>query len=166
MISVEDPAIPPVSSHVRANLYISGWKIFKVPDGVALTYITHIDIKGSSIPGAILRKIQLEIPLCAGRVVQYVKDNGYPPFIVGEFSGRLKSDIFDHAKRTHVVEVEGTDDEEGLVKLEVGNVMYPNGFKVKVHGEATSEEIEGENGVKYVVVSGYKSPVTITISRP
>ncbi|RUS16355.1 hypothetical protein BC937DRAFT_91301 [Endogone sp. FLAS-F59071] len=165
MTSVEDPAIPPISSHVRAHLYISGWKIYKVPNGVALTYITHIDIKGT-VPAAFLKAIMLQIPQCAGRVVKYVKDNGYPPFIVGEFAGRLKSDIFDHAKRVHVLEVEGTDDEEGLVKIEIGNVMHPNGFKFKVHGEATSEEIDGENGVKYLVVSGYKSPVTITISRP
>jgi len=165
MTSVEDPAIPPVSSRVRAHLYISGWKIFKVPNGVALIYITHIDIKGS-VPTFFLKLLQLQIPQCAGRVVQYIKDNGYPPFIVGDFAGRLKGDNFNHEKREHVVKVEGTDDEEGLVKLEVGNVMYPNGFKIRQEGEGELKEIEGENGVRYVVVSGYRSLVTITISRP
>lgn len=165
MTSVEDPTIPVRSSHVRAQLHISGWKISKVPEGVALTYITHIDIKGS-IPSALVKMIQLQIPLCAGRVAKYVTENGYPPFIIGDVTGKLKRENFDHGKKEYVLEAEGVDDENGSLKIEIGKAMYPKGFKLKVHGEAETEEIEGENGVKYVVISGFKSPVTITISRP
>ncbi|RUP45233.1 hypothetical protein BC936DRAFT_148444 [Jimgerdemannia flammicorona] len=161
--SVEDPKIPPVSSHTRAQLYISGWKISAVPNGVSLTYITHVDIKGS-VPSAFIKMIQLQTPQCAGKVADYIKEHGHPPFVTGDLKGHLKREVFEHKKKEFIVELEGTATEEGLVKIEVGKALYPKGFKVKVHGEATTEESDGEKGAKHVVVSGVTSLVTITIT--
>jgi hypothetical protein len=81
MVSVEDDSIPAVSGCVRSNLFISGWKVYKVDGGVAITYITQIDLAGS-IPTAFLKSVQQQVPLCAGSVIKYIKDHGFPPVVL------------------------------------------------------------------------------------
>ncbi|KAI9320525.1 hypothetical protein BX666DRAFT_1204476 [Dichotomocladium elegans] len=155
MSSVQDDAVPPVSGCVRANLIISGWKIYKAEGGIALTYITQIDLAGS-IPSSFMKNVQLQVPLCAGKVAEYISNYGFPPTPV-EVSGAVyKCETFDHAKRAHTAAVEGS----GTVKWLISGQMFPNGVKVSVPHEI----VDAENNNKIVVVN-VDGPTTVIISK-
>jgi hypothetical protein len=163
MISVEDEAVPLVSGCVRSHLYISGWKIIKTDAGISLTYITQVDLAGS-IPTAFVKSVQQQVPLCAGLVVQYAKDYGYPPTTAVEGSAVFKSENFDHAKREYVSNVDGNGDSKWLISKK----MYPNGVKVTIIGSgdaATHQIVEAENGNSVVEVTGINGPTTVKITK-
>ncbi|KAG1446248.1 hypothetical protein G6F56_009634 [Rhizopus delemar] len=155
MTSVEDSAIPEVSGNVRANLILSGWKVTKTAEGISIVYITHIDLAGS-IPGYILRGVQQQVPLCAGKVVDYLKDYGCPPLLVGG-TAQFKEESFDHAKRHYVCELVG----EGDGKWEINKKMYPNGFGVQLVQEGTSADINGQE----LVIKGIQGYVKVNIVK-
>ncbi|KAI7865096.1 hypothetical protein BDF14DRAFT_1828663 [Spinellus fusiger] len=157
--SVEDSMTPPVSGCVRGNLIISGWRLYRVPEGVAITYITQVDLAGS-IPSALLKAIQIQVPLCAGKVIDYINSYGFPP-INESATAKFKSESFDHLKRTLVSEFEG----QGEVRYIASNKMYPNGVKVSINGSATHEILPADRKNKLIVVKNINGPVSITISK-
>ncbi|KAI8968201.1 hypothetical protein BDF20DRAFT_894958 [Mycotypha africana] len=162
MTSVEDEQIPPVSGSVRANLMISGWKIIKTETGIAISYITQVDLAGS-IPTTFLKGVQQQVPLCAGAVVNYIQENGFPPITSG-CTGIFKSENFNHEERKQIVNLDGT----GECKWLISNKMYPNGVKISVvgsGGNAIESIVDGENGNKIAIVSGINGPTTITIDQ-
>lgn len=162
MTSVEDDNVPAVSGCVRANLIISGWKVTKTDAGIALTYITQIDLAGS-IPASFLKTVQQQVPLCAGLVVKYIQDHGYPP-TTNDCTALFKSEIFDHAKKEYASNLDG----EGECKWLISKKMYPAGVKVAIvgsGGNATHEIIEDTNGNHIAVVKGINGPTTVKISK-
>jgi hypothetical protein len=158
MTSVVDDKIPAVSGCVRANLIISGWKIIKTDAGVAITYITQVDLAGS-IPTAFLKSVQQQVPLCAGLVVKYIKDHGYAPTDT-DCTAEFKAESFDHAKKEYSCNLEG----EGECKWLISKKMYPGGVKVHVAGNGTVEIIE-DDGNRIAVVKDINGPTTVKISK-
>lgn len=150
MSSVEDPAVPPVSGCVRGNLIISGWKIYKTDGGIGITYITQVDMAGS-IPSSFLKSIHLQVPLCAGKVADYVTSYGCPPYTI-EATATYTRETFDHSKRELTIELAG----EGQVTWKINRQMYPNGVKV-----SGAEADFAEDNVT-VKVSG---PTTVKINK-
>ncbi|KAI9488733.1 hypothetical protein BDB00DRAFT_771944 [Zychaea mexicana] len=164
MSSVEDPAVPPVSGCVRGNLIISGWKVFKTDGGIGITYITQVDMAGS-IPSSFLKSIQLQVPLCAGKVANYVSSYGFPPATLTADNVTYKKESFDHAKREFVAQVEGKEG-DNQVKWLISGQMFPNGVKVTLDGTASHEIVDADApGRKYVVVSGLQGLVTVKINK-
>ncbi|KAF7730724.1 hypothetical protein EC973_001673 [Apophysomyces ossiformis] len=158
MSSVKDDSIPERKGCVRGDLKISGWKIYKVDGGVAVTYITQVDLAGS-IPSSFLKSVQLQVPLCAGKVVDYIQKYGFPP-TVQTCTATYKSETFNHDKREHVAEIDG----EGEVSWLVSNTMFPNSVKVNVSGNGQPEIVEeGKN--RKVIVRGINGPATIKIHK-
>ncbi|KAI7877166.1 Bet v1-like protein [Lichtheimia hyalospora FSU 10163] len=156
MSSVEDPVAPPVSGCVRGTLLISGWKVYKTEGGIGITYITQVDMAGS-IPSSFLKNIQLQVPLCAGKVVDYARSYGFPPVTVEAANVVYKSEDFNHAKREFTANVEGSD---GVCRWLVSSQMYPNGVKVSVPHEI----VDADNNNKVVVVK-IDGPTTVKISK-
>lgn len=159
MASVEDESIPAVSGCVRANLIISGWKILKTDAGIAITYITQVDLAGS-IPAYFVKNVQQQVPLCAGLVVQYAKDYGYPPTTTN-LTAVFKSEDFNHAKREYTANVEGN----GEISWFISKKMYPAGINVNVTGGATHEIVQKENGDSLLTVSNVSGPTTIKVTK-
>ncbi|KAI9472316.1 MAG: hypothetical protein EXX96DRAFT_583616 [Benjaminiella poitrasii] len=161
MTSVEDEAIPEVSGCVRANLILSGWKIVKKETGVALTYITQIDLAGS-IPTAFLKSIQQQVPLCAGSVVRYITQYGFPP-ITSECTAEFKRESFDHGDREYSANLDGA----GECHWVVSEKMFSD-LEVSVIGSsetATHEVLEGGQGTKIVLVKGIQGSTTVKITN-
>ncbi|CAO3596108.1 unnamed protein product [Absidia cylindrospora] len=153
MASVDDDSIGAVSGCVRGDLICSGWKLEKVAEGVQITYVTQVDLAGS-IPSSFLRNVQLQVPLCAGKVAEYVSNYGAPP-VIGDISCIYKNENFDHAIREHVVELDG----EGNATWSFSSKMYPNGVNVTT----TSGEVQVSGNS--ILVSGVDGPTTVTISK-
>ncbi|KAI7895331.1 uncharacterized protein EV154DRAFT_457862 [Mucor mucedo] len=154
MSSVKDASLPDVSGCVRSHLFISGWKLQKTDAGVAISYITQIDLAGS-IPAAFLKSTQQQIPLCAGSVAKFIKENGFPP-IQQNCTAQLVNETFDYGKREHVTHFDG----QGSTQFFISSQMYPKGVKVTLTGNGSYAFEED-----YVRVTGIDGPTTISIKR-
>lgn len=152
--SVKEASLPDVSGCVRSNLFISGWKVQKTDEGIAISYITQIDLAGS-IPTAFLKSTQQQIPLCAGMVSKFVKENGFPPFQT-ECSAQVLDEAFVFAKREYSTKLDG----QGDVKFSISKKMYPGGIKVTITGTG-GHEIQGDT----LIVTGVNGPTTIKINK-
>ncbi|OZJ05345.1 hypothetical protein BZG36_01570 [Bifiguratus adelaidae] len=174
MCSVEDSRIPEDSSYVRANLYISGWKIstLKPEDdeegqgGIRISYIVHVDVNGY-LPSAFVSAVQLQTPLCAGRVCNYLIKNGFTPFIADTNAVPTLQE-FDHEDKMSVFKLDASaaasKGEEGFVKIIASKQMYADGLFVKANGEgATVEESDGEHDDRIITIKGFKGVVTVSI---
>jgi hypothetical protein len=157
MSTVKDDKLPELSGHVRANLMLSGWKFEKVDAGVAITYVNHIDLAGS-IPSSFLKGLQLQVPLCAGKVVSYVQDYGFAPTTT-QCTANFKTEEFDHAKREYVAQIDG----EGEVSWIISKTMYPNGVKT-VAGSAAVDTKDQEDGNQVLTVK-VNGPLTVKITK-
>ncbi|ORE18874.1 Bet v1-like protein [Rhizopus microsporus] len=154
LTSVTDPQIPENSGVVRANLILSGWKVEKTSTGISIVYITQIDLAGS-IPTSFLKTVQQQVPLCAGKVVKYIKDFGYPPICL-DATVTFKKESFDHGKREYTVELDG----EGEAKWSYSKQMYPGGVRVHVSGNGSVEVVNHE-----IILKGVNGPATVTITK-
>jgi hypothetical protein len=168
--SVEEPTLPPVSSYVRANSPISGWVLKPLEGGaISMTYIVHVNLNGS-IPSAFVKKIQIQTPLCAGKVVDYARKFGFPPYIKA-LEGRIRHEEFNHAKQVYSVEVDAIEehgffgDKTGSVVIEVSKKMFPNGFTVKTSVSENIHEKEEADGNTLITIKKIKAPVVITVSK-
>ncbi|KAI8074896.1 hypothetical protein BC940DRAFT_328519 [Gongronella butleri] len=153
MASVEDPSVPEVSGCVRGTLITSGWKTEKVADGILISYVSQVDLAGS-IPSSFLNSVRLQMPLCAGKVAEYITEYGFPP-LIRENTCEIGKVDFDHAKRTYTAALAG----EGSATYEFSSTMYPNGVKVDVSaGEAN---VDGNT----ISISGINGNATLTITK-
>ncbi|KAI8877307.1 Bet v1-like protein [Backusella circina FSU 941] len=160
MTSVIDEKIPEKSGYVRANLAVSGWKFEKVEEGVAITYVNQIDLAGY-IPPAFLRGLQQQIPLCAGKVVDYIQDYGYPPTAY-QCDIEFNDEEFDHGKKMYTAKLDGV----GQCSWYVSGTMYPNGFNVQVDGSnASVVKTPQENGDTDLTVKGIQGASTLKITK-
>jgi hypothetical protein len=170
MSSVDEPTLPPVSSHVRATLPISGWVLKPLEGGaIAITYIVHVNLNGS-IPGAFVKAVQNQTPLCAGRVAAYAREFGFPPLVKG-LEGRIRNEEFDHKKKAYSLEVDAIEEhgflgeKTGSVVIEVSKKMFPKGFAVKTSISENIHEKAETDGNTLITVKHIKAPVIITISN-
>jgi hypothetical protein len=159
MTSVQDDSIPPISGNVRANLIISGWKIAQTDAGIDVTYITQVDLAGS-IPAYFLKNVQQQVPLCAGLVLKYAKDHGYPP-VTTNCTAIFKSEDFNHAKREYTSHLDG----EGECSWFISKKMYPNGIVSSITSDATWGLTELENGDSIIRVYNVHEPVTVKFTK-
>jgi hypothetical protein len=162
MTSVEDADIPEVYGNVRANLYVSGWKAAPVEEGIAVTYITQIDIAGS-IPTSFLATIQQQIPLCAGKVIDYVQTYGYPPHII-DTTAATGLEHFVHDEKEYTLEIEKGEQADPFVKLDISSKFYPDGVNVNIQGSATHKLEDGVNGNKVLVIENIDGSATVTVT--
>lgn len=153
--SVKDASLPDVSGCVRSNLFISGWKVQKVDGGIAISYITQIDLAGS-IPSSFLKSTQQQIPLCAGLVSKFIRDNGFPP-IQSDCSINVVDEAFDYAKREYLTQVDGV----GNTRFMISKKMYPAGVKVNITGGKATHEMVDD----HLIVTGLDGPTTIKLTR-
>lgn len=160
MSSVEDESVPPTSGCVRGKLLVSGWKLYKTEDGVGIIYVTQVDLCGS-IPASLLKSINLQIPLCAGTLADYVQKYGFPPYVVSS-TAQHKAVSFDHGKRQFTTRLEGDDAE---CQFLTSKQMYPNGVKVQVEGGAEYAVTEVEHGNHLVIVKNVKGSATVVMSK-
>ncbi|KAI9090451.1 hypothetical protein DFS34DRAFT_718741, partial [Phlyctochytrium arcticum] len=79
--SVVDQVAPLDSKRVRAHLTLAGWIIRPIEDGLFISYIVQVDVKGS-VPSSIIKMVQTQTPLCIARVLEYLETKSFPPFIV------------------------------------------------------------------------------------
>ncbi|KAI8580176.1 hypothetical protein K450DRAFT_238513 [Umbelopsis ramanniana AG] len=161
MTSVEDADIPEVYGNVRATLYVSGWKAVPVEEGIAVTYVTQIDIAGS-IPSSFLASIQQQIPLCAGKVIDYIQTHGYPPYIT-EASAVTGNEHFTHAEKEYTLEIEGGE-AGSVVKIDISSKLYPAGVNVNIQGSGSHKLEDGVNGNKVLVIENIDGSATVTIT--
>ncbi|ORY98725.1 hypothetical protein BCR43DRAFT_436317 [Syncephalastrum racemosum] len=159
MSSVEDAKIPAKSGCVRANLMVSGWKFAKVESGVAITYITQVDLAGS-IPISFVKNVQQQVPLCAGTLAECAQTYGFPPYTVPG-TANVKMEHFDMSKRTYTVTLDGTEAEHRIV---TSSKMYTSGVKVVIDGTASHQIVDDRNN-KAVVISGINDTIKVTISK-
>jgi len=170
MSSVVEPTIPEISSHVRADLYISGWILRLLEDGsISVSYIVHIHLNGS-IPSAFVKMVQLQTPLCAGKVCQYARKLGFPPY-VKKLEGRVLREQFDQARKTYIAEVDAPEEhgffgeKAGNMVIVVSKTMFPDSFAVKTSIVESVHEKEEADGNTLVIIKHIKAPVVITISQ-
>ncbi|KAI8593252.1 hypothetical protein BDZ88DRAFT_391166, partial [Geranomyces variabilis] len=79
--SVVDALAPVDPKRVRAELTVAGWIVKPAPEGgVAVTYVVKVDPRGS-IPGAIVKAVSIQTPLCVAEVLKYLRANGAPPAV-------------------------------------------------------------------------------------
>ena len=167
--SVEEPSIPEHPPSVRASLFISGWVIRSLDEGkILVTYIVHINLNGS-IPSAMSKMMLVQTPLCAGKVCDYARKFGFPPY-VKSIEGRIRHEEFDHSKKVYMVEVDALEEhgffgeKTGSVVIEVSKTMFPNGFAVNTSvAENVHEKVEAD-GNTLVTIKHIKAPVVIIIS--
>lgn len=133
MVSVEDKSLPDTSGSVRGQLIVSGWKLYNVEEGIGITYVNQVDLAGY-IPGAFLKKLLLQIPLCAGKVRDYIIQHGFVPTTTlhhVEFQG----ESFDHDERKYSLQLTATS-KSGSVHILCSQRMYPQGIQIQLEGQA------------------------------
>lgn len=158
MTSVEDERIPEVAGNVRATLIVSGWKVFKTDEGVGITYITQIDLAGY-IPTSFLKTIEQQIPLCVGKVAQYVEEFGFPPHNVGGSAG-LTTENFDNENKVYTATFSSAGND---AEYTVSNTMYPNGVDVQVTGGAKVSVTKNEGVASQVYITDIEASSTLEI---
>ncbi|KAG2177148.1 hypothetical protein INT43_007805 [Umbelopsis isabellina] len=161
MTSVEDADIPEIYGNVRATLYVSGWKLSPVPEGVAVTYVTQIDIAGS-IPSSFLASIQQQIPLCAGKVVDYVETHGYPPYLL-DCTAVYEEEQFNHDAKEYTLILKGGQ-ADAVATLDISSRLYPNGINVDIEGGAAHKIEDGENGAKVLTIHNIEGAATVKVT--
>ncbi|KAI8141051.1 hypothetical protein BJV82DRAFT_620648 [Fennellomyces sp. T-0311] len=158
MTSVEDGLNPPDPTCVRANLIVSGWKFYKTEGGIGITYVTQIDLAGY-IPYWLLKSIQTSVPLCAGKLADYVKEYGFPPN-TRVCTGKFLGESVETESAEYTVEVEG-----GEIECLVSNKMFPT-VQVQVTGEAGEPAVvEQEDESKLITIKGITGQVKVRLTR-
>lgn len=162
MISVEDDKIPHTSGTVRGKLLISGWKVFfAIDQQIGITYINQVDLAGS-IPASFLKKLLQQIPLCAGKVRDYVIQYGFVPTTVVGKHVEFKGEEFDHDARKYTLELNG---DEGSAEILCSEKMYPNGVQVVLKGNGEVVEEEDEHRNPRILLKDLKGPIHFTIQK-
>lgn len=142
MVSVQDEHIPDTSSTVRGQLIVSGWKVSSLNNQIDITYVNQVDLAGY-IPSAFLKKLLLQIPLCAGKVRDYITKYGFVPTTVIE-KVEFKGEEFDHDARRYTLELNG--DGGGSVETLCSERMFPQGIQVELKGQAElSQSVDKHN---------------------
>lgn len=168
MVSVEDEKIPEMDKAVRGKLIVSGWKMYETDKNkIGITYVSQTDLAGS-IPATFLKKLLLEVPLCAGKVRNYISEYGFPPTmtLVDKHVEFLGED-FDHDSKTYTLDLKVSAAEGHVADILCSSIMYPNGVKVQVtQGQGDVEQNQDKHKNYVVVLRNLKGPqVGVTIIK-
>lgn len=168
MISVTDDRIPDTSGSVRGTLLSSGWKIARQEEGNSLhiTYVNRVDLAGS-LPAAFLRSLMQQIPLCAGKVRDYIVNYGFAPtttVIHGGGDGDdddasfvFKGEEFDHGKKIYSLQLTCTKSGVTTVNTLCSKKMYSKGVVARLEeGRAEVETTTDEYGNPKIILTGLK----------
>ncbi|KAJ3167927.1 hypothetical protein HDU88_001874 [Geranomyces variabilis] len=136
--SVVDRSAPVDTKRVRAHLTVAGWIIKPVPEGVAVTYIVQVDIKGS-VPSSIIKVIQTQTPLCIAEVFKFLRQKHYVPFVIRNIPGvdpgralPLRSEQFEQKDGSYAIEYKRTGTRGRAVVLALPRAAYGPGAQVTV----------------------------------
>lgn len=162
MVSVKDDQIPDTSSTVRGELLVSGWKFYKSgQDDIGITYVNQVNLAGS-LPSAFLKKLMIQIPLCAGKVRDYINNYGFVPTTVIH-DAEFKGEEFDHDARTYTLELNANS--HGSVETLCSEKMYPKGVKVHLEGEADLTEDTDSHNNPRIYLKNMKGPIKLVIEK-
>lgn len=168
MTSVDDDAVEGDPSCVRATLHVSGWKMARVEGGIAITYITQVDL-GGYIPNWLIRQIQTQVPLCAGKVADYIRDHGFPPNLRvcegATFAGEELTHEEDK-KVQYTVEVTSATPELRL-EIDLSHVMFATHINAKIHTLNGEAQVDVQQEKRRVVVTAKQAvdKVTLTLTN-
>lgn len=166
MISVTDDRIPDTSGSVRGTLLSSGWKIARQEgNNLHITYVNRVDLAGS-LPAAFLRSLMQQIPLCAGKVRDYIVNYGFAPTTVihGDDSFVFKGEEFDHGKKIYSIQLTCTKSGVTINTL-CSKKMYSKGVVASLEdGRAEVETTTDEYGNPKIILTDLKEgPLHLTI---
>ncbi|KAJ3161788.1 hypothetical protein HDU86_006559 [Geranomyces michiganensis] len=136
--SVIDRSAPADSKRVRAHLTVAGWIIKPVPEGVAVTYVVQVDIKGS-VPSSIIKVIQTQTPLCIAEVFKFLRQKHFVPFLVRNIPGidpgralALRSEQFEQRDGSYSIEYRRAGTRGRVIVLALPRAVYGPGAQVTV----------------------------------
>ncbi|KAI7895592.1 uncharacterized protein EV154DRAFT_495395 [Mucor mucedo] len=164
MVSVEDETIPDTSGAVRGQLLVSGWKLSQLAGGIGITYVNQVDLAGY-IPGAFLKKLLLQIPLCAGKVRDYIMTHGFVPtttVIQNNTPVEFKGEEFHHEEKKYTLQLSSQDASTHTV---CSQRMYPDGIQVELKGEAEITQSVDTHGNALVHLSHIKGLIQLCITK-
>ncbi|CAO0792178.1 unnamed protein product [Mucor circinelloides] len=166
MISVKDDRIPDMPKAVRGKILISGWKVYEHGNKVGITYVNQVDLAGS-IPAAFLKKLLLQIPLCAGKVRNYIREFGFVPSLkLVSDKVEFKGEEFDHDKRTYTFQLSGDASGHEVAHITCCSKMYPKGVSVVLTGGKgdVKQETDKHNNPR-ITLKNLKGNVKVTIAK-
>ncbi|KAI8880870.1 Bet v1-like protein [Backusella circina FSU 941] len=162
IVSVVDDAIPEVSGCVRANLMVSGWRVYqKSATEMVICFVNQVDLAGS-LPTSFVNKMSMEVPETAGEVAKYVDKFGFPPCSIFEGSVEMTFEDFNHSKLTYVLEVVG---EGGSITSTVSGRMYPKGFSARLEGNGKIIQEQDKNGNTCIQLDSIQGSVKLIIEK-
>jgi hypothetical protein len=163
MLSVKDDRIPNTSGTVRGTLIASGWKITKINGEIHISYVNQVDLAGY-IPASFLKTLLQQIPLCAGKVRDYIQTYGFvPTTVIEEGKGiTFKGEEFDHNAKKYTLELDCRG-EGGTVDTLCSERMYKNGVKVELQGQGELEETFDEFKNPRIILKNLKGPIHLII---
>ena len=159
MLSVEDAQIPNTSGTVRGKLLVSGWKIHQEGSDNHITFINQVDLAGS-LPSAFLKKLLQQIPLCAGKVRDYIATHGFVPTTIVKERVEFRGEEFNHKAKKYTIELKG---DGGSIETLCSNKMYSKGVQVQLSGDGQVEETKDEHNNPRIIVNHLKGNATLTI---
>ncbi|KAI8997807.1 hypothetical protein BDB01DRAFT_772493 [Pilobolus umbonatus] len=161
MLSVEDDLVPQDKDSVRGNIIISGWKLSQEGNNLNIVYVNQVDLAGN-IPKAILNKLAINIPQCAGKVGEYLTQYGFPPTTTTGKHVEFINEWFDHGKAMYTCEVNG---QHGDMSIYCCQMMYPQGVKVDVEGDAELKQDKDQHNNYTIQLSKIQGHIKVTLTK-
>ncbi|KAF1802057.1 hypothetical protein V8B55DRAFT_1377098 [Mucor lusitanicus] len=166
MISVQDDRFPDTPKTVRGKIIISGWKVDQQGNNIGITYVNQVDLAGY-IPAAFLRKLLLQIPLCAGKVRNYIREFGFVPSLkLVSNKVEFKGEDFDHDKRAYNVQLSGDAHDHEVAHITCSSKMYPKGVSVVLTGgKGDVKQDTDDNNNPRIILKNLVGDVKIIITK-
>jgi len=127
--SIEDGKVPEVPGKVRGHSDVAGWCFRPHTKGTETIFLSKNDPKGW-IPGAVLKMVSAQVPLCVAGVRDYLIKYGAPPFIV-KLGGQVIESRFDHDTSEYQLNFKSNPSEWAPVsKIFISAKRYPAGVDI------------------------------------
>ncbi|KAJ3215686.1 hypothetical protein HK099_006245 [Clydaea vesicula] len=163
----------PTTSHVRAHLYLAGWKIKKISSNkLDIKYVVHIDPKGT-IPSRLMKMVSTQTPLCVAGVIDYIHSHGFPmkPLFIGNLPEQnvISSFISDQTTPSgyeftynFTLNRKPAYIGEGLVQLNVSDKIFQRGLEVKCDATDILDIVvdRSELNIRFYVKENINFPIT------
>lgn len=166
MISVQDDRIPDTPKTVRGKILISGWKLDQRGNDIGIIYVNQVDLAGS-IPAAFLRKLLQQIPLCAGKVRNYIREFGFIPSLkLVSNKVEFKGEDFDHDKRAYTLQLTGDARDHEVAHVVCCSKMYPEGVSVVLTGgKGDIKQDKDDNNNFRIILKNLVGDVRVVITK-
>lgn len=168
MVSVQDPQVPVISGTVRANVLVCGWKFHWTNDTIGLVYVNQVDLAGS-LPTSFMKKLFLQIPLCAAKIRDFVTKYGFVPALRWvEESVVFNGEAYEHDSRKYTLDLLIEESVNGTAaEITCSSRMYPKGIQAQLKGEGQIEHSMDEYKNPRVILKSLKkgSKITLVITK-